>query len=79
MGKILLSEATRNKADSGDYRALFYVGSMGFPEGGQRVEQTQQIAGCMHAAGLHADVDDVVFGPASSDSRKNYCAVKIVA
>jgi len=29
---ILLAEATRNKADLGDYRA-FYVGSMGFPEG----------------------------------------------
>ena len=78
MGKILLAEATRNKADSGDYRVI-YVGSMGFTEGGERVEQTQQIFDCMHAAGLHADPGDVVFEPASSDSRNNYCAVKIAA
>ena len=51
MEKILLAEATRSKAGSRDYRA-FYVGSMGFPEGAKRVEQTQQVVGCMHAAGL---------------------------
>ena len=71
MDKLLLGEATRNKADAGDYRAI-YVGSMDFPEGGQRVEQTQQIVDCMHAMGLHADIVDVVFGPASSDSRNKY-------
>ena len=59
----MLTIATRNKADSGD--RAFYVDSMGFPEGEQRVEQTHQIADCMHAMGLHADIGDVVFGPAS--------------
>ena len=43
------------------------------------MEQTQQIVDCMHAAGLHVDIDDVVVGPGSSDSREKYCAVRMVA
>ena len=52
---------------------------MKFPEGGQRVEQTQQIVDYMHAVGLHVDIGNVVFGPGSSDLRDNYyCAVRMV-
>ena len=78
MDKIVFAEATRIKADVGDYRA-FLIDSMKFPEGAQRVEQTQPIVDCMHAVALHVDIDDVVFGPGSSDSRDGYCAVRMVA
>ena len=78
MDKTLLAEATRIKAGAGGQRA-FLVGSMDFPEGGQRAEQTQQIVECIYAAGLHVDIDDVVFGPGSNDSRVKYCDVKMVA
>ena len=78
MDQTLLAEATIAMADVGDERA-FLVSSMKFPAGGQRVEQIQQIVGCMHAAGLHVDNANVVFGPDPSDSRDNSCAVKMVA
>ena len=74
----MLAEATRIKADAGDHRA-FLIDPMKFSEGGQRVEQTQQIVDCIHAVGLHVDIGDVVFGPGSSDSRESYCAVRMVA
>ena len=78
MDQILLAEVTMAMADVGDKRA-FLVNSMEFPAGGQRVEQMQQIVDCMHAADLHVDDDNEVFGPDSSDSRHNSCAVKMVA
>ena len=66
-------------ADVRDKRA-FLVTSMGFPAGGQRVEQIQHIVDCMHAAHLYVDNNDnVVVGPDSSDSRDSSCAVKMVA
>ena len=71
MDKTMLTEAIRIKAGAGDQRA-FLVGSMDFSEGGQRVEQTQQTVDCMHAVGLHVDIDDVVLAPGSSDSREKY-------
>ena len=43
-----LGEATLAMADVGDKRA-FLVTSVKFPEGGQRVEQIQQIVDCMQA------------------------------
>ena len=52
---------------------------MKFPAVGKRVEQIQQIVDCMHATGLHVDNGNVVFGPDSSDSRDNSCAVRMVA
>ena len=78
MNETLLAEATMAMADVGDERA-FLVTSMKFPAGGQRVEQIQQIVDCMHAADLHVDNGNVVFGPDPSDSRDNSCAVKMVA
>ena len=65
-------------ADVGDKRA-FLITSMKFLEGGQRVEQIQQIVDCMQAAHLYVENDNVVFGPGSSDSRDSSCAVRIVA
>ena len=43
------------------------------------MEQIQQIVDCMHAADFHVDNGNVVFGPDSSNSRDNSCAVKMVA